>query len=119
MVEHLYRSGLELYVGSSTAIYVWELQDPTWQDYACRLLMIDQSVLSYETLDVVELDGVEALFVRYHDQQGNPGITLFTGLDQYTLTINLVNNPGCTEALDGIDGSTVFFHVVDSFKFIK
>ena len=112
-------SGLSLYVGSSAAIYIWKLQDPTWQDYACRLLMINQDVWNYETLDDVQLDGVEALVAKYHDEQGNPGITIFSGLDQYTLTISLVNNPSCTEALDEIDELTIFYHVVDSFRFSK
>lgn len=70
-------------------------------------------------LDDVQLDGVKALVARYHDEQGDPRITIFSGLDQYTLTISLVNNPICTEALDEIDELTVFYHVVDSFKFSK
>src|SRR3989337_1900170 len=40
-LQHSKGAGIELYVGSGTAIFVWKLQDPTWQDYACRMLKIN------------------------------------------------------------------------------
>jgi len=115
-LQHSKGAGIELYVGSSTAIFVWKLQDPTWQDYACRMLKINEGRWELTSLQDITINDVTALEARYSSQETSAGITVFAGLADNTLTITLGSNTSCDIPRSGIDGLVVFSHVIDSFR---
>jgi hypothetical protein len=118
VVNRFGSGGQEVYVGSSVAMFIKQIQHSSWKDDACFIILDHSSISEINLINETVFANEEAMEVSYNATWNPDGrLVLFQHNNLFYIIENIAN-PKCIIEGTAIEANTVYQHMLKSFRFL-